>query len=267
VAKRITIQLVGAKNDQGDVRLGDFVDQLSVIKKALFERERLVSRTEQPQIDYKIVGLRRESPATIVLEPIALNGTRGYAEKVVAGFSRELRLIRREAKIVDEPDVHRLEAYRRIGHRSDNLIAKVKIAVGKSPVTIDHVFKENVDKILGPDELVEGTISGMLEAVNFHNANKFTLYPPIGARKINGTFDPTLRPKIKEAIGNFVTVLGKLRYKQWSPFPHGMIAEDVDIHEPDASLPSLSELRGAFAGITGDRNSVEFVDTLRDESW
>ena len=43
------------------------------------------------------------------------------------------------------------------------------------------------------------------------------------------------------------------------------MAEVVDIHEPDSALPSLTELRGAFAGNLGQLNSAEFVDQLRNE--
>jgi hypothetical protein len=266
VAKRITIQLVGTADAKGNVRLTDFVDQLGLIKRALSERERLVSGIDRPKIEYKVVDLHH-SDATIVLEPIALNGSSEYADKIVSGFSEELRVIKREGKLTDEPDFHRLEAYTRIGERPDNLISKVRISVGRKPVTIDRAFKENVEKILGPDEFVQGTISGMLEAVNFHNTNRFTLYPTIGPYKIAGTFDESLRGKVKEGIGRFVTVIGKLRYKQWSSFAHGVIAEDVDTHEPDSELPTLSDLRGAFAGATGDKSSVEFVEQVRNEGW
>ena len=82
---------------------------------------------------------------------------------------------------------------------------------------------------------------------------------------MSGTFDPQLRGEIKKAIGNFVTVAGKLRYKAWSPYPHGVIAELVDIHEPDSELPTLTDLRGAFGGSTGALNSAEFIDQLRHE--
>jgi hypothetical protein len=144
----------------------------------------------------------------------------------------------------------------------------VKIRSGNNVVTIDERFKRNLNDIVGPDEFAEGSVAGMVEAVNFHNANKFTLYPMLGARKISGTFErDKLRPKIKDAIGNFVTIFGRLRFKAWADFPHGIIAEDIDVHEPDFRLPTLTELRGAFSGMTRDMSSVAFVDRLRNEDW
>jgi hypothetical protein len=265
--QKITIQLVGDKSDNGDVRLPDFIDQLKAIRIALTERERLVSGAEYSRIEYKIVDLHH-SDATVVLEPIVREESTALARQVLNGFSDELRLIKREAKITDEPDVDRLLAYNRIGHRSDNHIFKVKITIGRKPVVIDTKFKKNIEKILGPDEFVEGTVDGMLEAVNFHNTNKFTLYPLIGARKVVGTFtEVRLRERVREGIGRYVTVIGKLRYKQWAAFPHGVVAEDIDVHELDSQLPTLSDLRGAFAGATGEKDSLEFVEQIRNESW
>lgn len=270
VARRITIQFVGAEDKHGDVRLADFIDQLRTIRTALHERERMVSHSDQPQIEYKIVDLHH-SNATVVLEAVPLNGAldgaRSYVDKVVNGFSEELRTIKREGKIVDEPDIDRLQAYSRIGERRDNLIATIRVTVGRKAVTIDRKFKENVSKILGPDELIDGSVSGMLEAINIHNTNRFTLYPTIGPKKIAGTFDNSLRAQVKQGIGSFVTIAGKLRYKQWSSFPHGVIAEEIDVHEPNSELPKLSELKGAFAGVTNGKNSIEFVAQIRDESW
>jgi hypothetical protein len=270
VANRITIQIVGDEMDRKDVRLDDFIDQLKDVKKALFENELAITGKDSPTIEYKVVDLRHSSPATVVLEPVLIGPqtTRmdpQFVRQVVGGFATELRSIKKNGELVRDPDLARLLAYQKIGVQENNRISKVKIGVGGRTVTIDDVFKRKLEAIVGPDEFAEGTIDGMLEAVNFHNANKFYLYPLIGPKRVTGTFRERLRPKIKEAIGSLVTIQGRLRYKAWSQYPHGVMAEVVDIHEPDSALPTLTELRGAFAGSIGNLNSVEFVDQLRNE--
>ncbi len=267
--KRIVIQFIGAASDKEDVRLTDLIDQLHAVRRALRETDLMLSGRREPMLDYKVVDLRHSSPATVTLEPVAITEVPlRYADRVSTGFSAELRMIRREGKLLAEPDLPRLAAYESIGTAKNNLIQKVKIAVDRKVVTIDGVFKRNVEKIIGPDELSEGSVAGMLEAVNFHNTNKFTLYPTLGPRKVSGTFESEkLRSKVKDAIGSFVTVFGRLRFKAWANFPHGIIAEDIDIHEPDSMLPTLTELRGSFSGMTGDMSSVAFIDRLRNEDW
>jgi hypothetical protein len=266
--KRITIQLVGSLSDKEDVRLSDLIEQLRVVKKALLENERVL--TEHPILDYKVVDLRHNSPATIVLEPVGSDGIQPantYISQVLTDFSNELRAIKRDGKLLREPEINRLEAYQQLGHQKDSLITKLRIVIDRKAVTIDENFNGKIEDILGPDELIEGSISGMLEAVNFHRTNKFTLWPMLGPRKIAGTFAPDLRPKVKDAIGRFVTVPGQLRYKAWSPFPHGVVAEDIDPHLLDSELPTLSELKGAFPELTGGLTSVEFVERIRNEGW
>ncbi len=271
---RITIQFVGSAFDQKDVRLEDFIDQLSRIKKALNEAEMSLSGLETATIDYKIVGLRHHSPSTVVLEPIQLNGRPPVVElpEVPIYFAAELQSIKRDAKLLRAPDLSRLEAYMGIGMRSirrrNSVIDGVKISVQGKTVTIDQKFKENLSVIVGPDEVSEGSISGMLEALNIHNTNRFTLYPSIGPGSVKGTFPAHLRPQIKQGLECFVTISGSLKFKAWSELPHAIFAEAIDIHEPDSDLPKLAEMRGAFSGIIGDSNSAEFVDGLRiNEGW
>ena len=269
MANRITIQLIGGESDHKDVRLNDFIEQLKYVKRALAENELTISRAERTTLDYKVVDLRHSSPATVVLQPVPIDGlpTPGLADEVVSSFARELRLIRREGKLLHDPELPRLQAYEEIGAKQKSRITAVRIRAARNVVTIDQKFKNKLNQILGPDEYAEGSITGMLEAVNFHNTNKFTLYPPLGPKKIMGTFPAQLRPAVKDAIGSFVTVSGKLAYKAWSPYPHGVVAENLDVHEPESELPTLTELRGAFAGVTGDLNSVEFVVRIRNEEW
>jgi hypothetical protein len=271
--KRLTIELVGSSADKRDVRLDDFIAQLQTVKKALRETEIAVSGNDEPALDYRVVDLRHSSPSTVVLEPISLNGALPpeLIADVLKTFTAELRLIKREGRLLTEPDLARLQAYQDLGVKTNNRIETVKIRSGRTVVTIDEKFKRKLASIVGPDEFVHGTISGMLEAVNFHNTNRFVVFPVLGPKRVVGQFPMNLRPKIKEAIGNYVTVFGKLRYKAWSDYPHGVIAEDVDIHEAESDLPTLTKLRGAFTGELGPphthMNSAEFIDKLRDEEW
>jgi len=267
--RRLTITIVGARSDKQNVRFGDFLSQLNHIKRALKEMEIGISGGNEASVDYKVVDLRHDSPATVVLEPVAANGVTDEAlmARIVTVFAAELRQIKRDGSLAIEPDLERLSAYREIGATADSKVDTVTIRSGRQAITIDGLFKKKLEALIGPDEHAEGDISGMLDALNFHNTNKFYLYPAIGPKKITGTFAVGLRSLIKEAAGQYVTVTGRLKFKAWSPFPHGITARKIDIHDSEANLPTLTELRGAFAGVTGGLSSADFVDKLRDESW
>jgi hypothetical protein len=269
MSKRITIQLIGAA-DAERLRLQDFLDQLETVKKALRETERSVSGEDDSVLEYQVVDLSHASPFTVVIEAVPANGSPeapALIPRVVKTFGDELRLIRTRGKLLRDPDLARLSMYQQIGVTKKNQIGKVMIKAGRSRVTVDETFKQKLDKIVGPDQLADGTISGMLEAVNFHNTNRFTIYPPLGPKRVAGNFPQDLRARVKEAIGSFVTVSGILRYKSWSPYPHGVVAREIDVHEPESELPTLSDVRGVLRGSTGNLNSAEFIDNLRHEDW
>ena len=268
MAKRITVKFIGSATDKQDVRLSEFIDQLGGIKKALRENERSVSGEEDVALDYKIVDLRHNSPSEMVLEPVPIRPIpKGYESEVVGGFAKDLRDIRQRGKTYFEPELNRLQAYQDIGARKAGQLTSMQISIGRTSVMIDDVFQGKLEKIVGPDEFMQGSISGYLEAVNFHNTNRFTVYPNLGPKKVVGKFPAHLRSQVKDAIGSFVTVEGKLAYKSWAPFAHAIVATEIRLHKPDDQLPTLFDLKGTMPDLTGKESSVEFIERIRDEGW
>ena len=268
MAKKITIRFVGAASDRQNVRLTDFIAQLESIKKALRENERLITGDDDPSLDYKIVDLRHNSPAEMDLEPVHLRDVpKSLGSEVLAAFGTELRTIRKRAATTKDPELGRLQAYQDMGHQRNAALSELQIRVGRTRVTIDDKFHGNLEKILGPDEFVSGSVSGFLEAINIHNTNRFAIYPTLGPKKIAGRFRSELRQAVKQAIGSFVTAEGRLAYKSWAPFPHAIEAARIIPHRPDSELPSLFDLKGTIPNLTGKESSIEFVERVRNENW
>ena len=53
----ITVEMEGIEADGGNVRLGEFIEELTAIKNALRRTERLVVKIDAQVVDYKIVNL------------------------------------------------------------------------------------------------------------------------------------------------------------------------------------------------------------------
>src|SRR5437762_2102207 len=119
MAATITIQIVGAELDNRNVRFSELITQLEAVKVALKETEVCLIGGEQRIIplDYRVVDLRHSSPSTLELEPIVENGNRDYANRVLKGFTTELRRIRAHQRLIAKPEIHRLIAYKEIGPR------------------------------------------------------------------------------------------------------------------------------------------------------
>ncbi len=252
----LTIQLIGADSDGNDVRFSELITQLEAVKTALGESESCLSQgnVENP-LDYRVVDLRHSSPATLVLQPIVENRTSQYTDRVLKAFTFELRRIRERQKLIQQPEMGRLTAYKGIGKKPQSHIREVRIGLQEGATVrqaiIDEKFKDNLKVILGPDIIAHGAVSGRLEYLNLHNTRKFRLYPIIGPKRVNGTFREEQRGVIRNGMDQYVTVLGKLKYKTWDDFPYEVHAEEIQIHEPDEKLPTFNDLKGIAPQMTG----------------
>jgi aspartyl/asparaginyl-tRNA synthetase len=106
----------------------------------------------------------------------------------------------------------------------------------------------------------------MVEQINLHNGqNVFTIYPALEQGKVRCVFPKELRRKAIEAVGNYVTVEGRLKYKKGNEQPYEIEVEDIEIYPPEEDLPKLSDLRGLAADAFGNKSSEEVVREIRDE--
>ena len=124
-----------------------------------------------------------------------------------------------------------------------------------------------MDEIIGPDVYSFGDISGRLESVNLHNVLRCVIFPTVGPAKVSCEFKPDLRAKVKAALDNYVTISGRLRYKQIDKFPYAIDAKHIDIHEPIGDLPKMNDLRGISLNSTEGMSAEEFVRSIRDANW
>ncbi len=268
-AGRITLTIEGSSVDHGHVRLSDFLEELEALKEALRQTERSVFNAD-PQLYYRIVDASHSSPLRMVIEavpPKPGKKARASAKRVISAFTKSVIEIkrRRRPKNLDLPV---LEAYRGLGATLGKHVEALTISDPRGKVIpIDSVFKENIVDVIGPDQFSVGSITGRLEKLNVHNTSRFEIYPTVGPHKLICTFDDSQLDVVRRAIKRYVTVTGRLRYKQWANFPHAIDTKHIDIHEMDDELPTLEDMRGIAPRATGDLSSEEFVRRMRDEDW
>lgn len=266
--KTITIRLIGSDKDGGDVRLSDFLEKLEAFSDALRQTERSISGLSSNFIYYKVVNLTHRSPATITLEAVASQSAPVSARIVTSNFIAGVRSIRNKRKAPASADLSMLQSYRALAIAPNRNIQRVEIVeTSKKVIPIDSVFTRQVDEIIGPDAYSYGEISGRLESVNLHNTLKCVIFPSVGPQKVACVFKPELRGKVKTALDNYVTISGRLRYKQIDKFPYAIDAKDIDIHEPHDDLPKLNDLRGISPNSTEGMSAEAFVRSLRNANW
>jgi len=275
---RITVQLQGSFEDDWHVTLSAFLSQLEAIKAALKQTERLVSGEDEPSVYYRIIDLHHSSPATVVLEAVsrsnqpqreAKKNTRlaqrvDYSQATVRRFFSSLKQIRDKKQAPAKADLQALEAYRNLAGPLDKKISGLKLIDSEESVDIDRTFQSAIDEIIGPDELVQGTICGMLEKINLHNVTRFDIYPTIGPKQVACDFGPTLRDSVIKAVDQYVCVGGKLRYKRLEQFPYAVNVEMIDVLPPEEQLPTLFDVRNMAPDLTRGLSIGEFLEAIRD---
>lgn len=264
--KRITIRLRGLDEDNGDVRLNDFVQQLDILKKALLETQKLFS--EKSFTYFKIVELQQNSPAQIVLEAVS---NRIEDEPKTQVLVDKFFVSLTEIDKGNYPEGFTYEtfcAYRDLTSlREKKRLTEVVISRNGDNPSYLHDFSRNIEKIMGSDEFEFGSYTGMLEAINIHNQNVFYVYSTSHLPKLKCNFPNNLKKEAISAIGKYVTIYGnkKLKPNIGDGIPYEMYVQEIEVHPDEDKLPKLSELRGLSSSIIEGTKSEDFVRGIRNE--
>lgn len=241
------MEIRATEQEDGYLRLSEFLKQLDAIKAALKHTERLLSGSDDRSVYYRIVSLSYFSPARMVLEERALTTPNRrptlpripIAKRLVSG----LKQIDHQ-RTPKGADLAALEAYRNVGTLVGPHVREVSMRVGDQEVLIGTSFAEKIEKIIGPDEIMEGSITGILLAINLHNTTRFEIYPAVGPRKVVCDFPAAMKKQVIDGLDRNVRVYGKLKYKHWADFPHAISASDLEVFPPEDELPTILDLRG-----------------------
>lgn len=262
---RITMRLTGLDDDEGDVRLGEFVLQLEILKKALTETQKLISGV---QIAYfKVVDLRQNSPAQIVIEAVPVKPEHETeTRRLVDDFFSNIISID-NGKSPEGFNYETFDAYKDLTSlREKKKLTEIVISRNGNQPNYLLDLSRKIDGIVGTDEYEMGTYSGMLESINIHNQNTFHIYPLAYFPKLKCHFPLPLRADAISAIGRYVTVFGEKKFKSnmVNGLPYEMFAQKIEVHPDETDLPTLSQLRGIAPNITGGKSSEDFIRGIRN---
>jgi hypothetical protein len=266
--KRITIQLKGDPADDGHLRLSDFIAQLDAIKGALTTLEENLTGTGKRSIYYRVIDLRHSSPATIALDAIPTKDARqDITSLVVDSFVDGIKKIR-QGIAPQGFGYETFESFKKLAQPMRKRVTELSIESDGEKAEVTKDIEAEIDKIVGPDEITRGSISGTLEFFNVHaGVNHFRIYPIVGPRKVDCHFTKDLLQKALAGVTRYVNVEGELRYKSAEPFAYAVNVMDIEIFPDEEQLPSIMDLRGIAPRATGDLSSEEFVRSIRDAQW
>ena len=267
--RKVIVQLKGNPLYDEHIHLHDFISQLDAIRNALFHLGEHIAEPGSPGIQYRIIDLSHKSPDTIILEAIPASKGKDVSPLVVAAFVKGIKEIK-EGRLPEDFDYDLLQSFKRIGSPNHfrNPLFEVTIATESEKVDIAESLENEIERLVGPDEIIQGTISGTLEQINIHaSANIFRIYPIIGPKKVDCHFKKDKLDKAISGINRYVDIRGELRYKRREKFPYAIDVTDMEIFPDEKDLPSIFDLRGIAPNATGDIKSEDFVKRIRDAAW
>lgn len=266
---RITLRIEGPPSGQDNVRLSDFLEELEALRKTLRKTEEVLSG--RTLLEWHIVDLRHNSPATVVLEPFLEDfslPTAGedWGGTVVGGFFDFLRALSAQ-EAPSELDSDALEAFGELAATSRKRRIRAIISNEiEPPIEIAPTIETTVRAVLAPTMKALGAVKGRLEFLNIHGeSNVFRIYSPLLPRYIECQFPENLLSEARDALGFRVEVAGLLMYHTRDVYPRSIVVDSLRRLAEDKDLPRLTELRGVDPDATGEMSSEDFVRAMRSE--
>lgn len=259
---RVKLIVDGLDQDEGDVRLEVFVKELQKLQSALARADESVADGERCSY-FAIVGLSHSSPATIELEARVIKNRQDYRDSAIKILTDAIASVER-GEFTPDADYELLADIR-------ELAAPVGTSLRSAHLVVDgasHYLTENIatkiNTFLADQEECFTTVEGMLERVNVHDdANVFTIFPYVGAKRVKCHLPQELADKGLSAIRRRVAVSGVAKYRKFAAFPHEIQADDLQIYNVEDDLPTFDDLRGMAPDATGTMSAEDFVREMR----
>lgn len=230
----ISIKLSGPHRQLPD--LSDFVTVCTALRKCLKNVSRCVSGSE---VEYRLCDLRAGS-AVVAVAPTVGAVSDSILFDVSFTFERTIRDIRDGHEIDRRLDFQALRSFE--GFCKPLRKKDVSLEIAGHALGNDYVSR--IAELLEASSPSFGSVSGMLETVSVHLRTRFILYPPIPGEGIECSFGGDELSGVVAAIGQKVTVFGKLFYARTKSFPVRVDVEHFEVDPPDDELPSLLTARG-----------------------
>ena len=260
----ITLQ-IRAPDRGGDILLSDFNKEVEAFTRALESADVVLSGCNARTLEFRIVDLHH-STATIEIDATPIQSSVDQRDNIANAFFAGLKEIQEYARPPRNFTSSLIDALRGLSAPVGFGIAETLITWGDRAASISVEFKKRIQDMAVPDDSESGEISGMMEMVNLHNKeNKFRLFPIIGPNYLVCSFEDELLPKVKAGLGRYVFVRGIIYYRFGEKYPYRLAANDIDIPENEANLPTFESLRGIAPDLTDGLPSEVFIQRIRDE--
>lgn len=255
MSARVKLIIHASGGDTNDVAASDFLKQVAALRELV-----LLSVHDTEAVEARIVGLSRNSPAMIELEAFWRADQRPLDIDNYFGSVRRVLEAGAAPKELGRPVFNALKEFVSVVGKG---VSQSILQIDEQEIRVEQYARQRVESVIEPDYTVEGTVDGMLEAVNIHgNRNQFVLYPIIGPTRVNCFFPDEMLDKVRPVLGKYAIVTGQLKYRWRENFPFEARASELECVE-ESDQPSVPDIIGIAPNATGGELSENFIRELR----
>jgi hypothetical protein len=260
--ERLTIRLGGK---DGTVPIGSFLFTIQRALGVLKEIDRELSESGQPELRWRIVAARMQSPLEMTIEGVPKVGSerRVHPRKVVDSYLKGLSVLKRSAIAPPVFSDAALEGTKSLTSVVNDGLSVLEFrGSGKTKLVADQRLVDNVEDVLKTRYYYEhATLDGRLEVVDIHATPKFSIFHELDDHK---TVCDMPAERIDEAISLFgkrVAVRGLVKFNRQGK-PLRIKVEELRRLRDSAELPKFKDVEGIR--FTGGEASTEYMRKLRD---
>jgi hypothetical protein len=265
----LTIHIEGHPGHRGNALAHALVEKMRRLLSALGQAERKYIGKPARQTDYEVTSAGKVNPTHLTFHPVprqmsydpipAFEWTFEQIERIATGEDVDERvdavLARTLAEIAEKK-------------REDDY-SRLWISVDDKVVNFDEQFRIRSETLAARKVEIEtsprwfvgvsyGSIVGDLRQVaDIDGEHQFVIVPRVGAERIDCTFPEDKRDEMSKYLFRTVRVIGKLHYKEDSPFPTRVDMDDIEAVSPLENPPHLLDIRGIFRGIERSTDDLE----------
>lgn len=249
--KTVSVVITPSAESRDSIAASDFVRQVDAL------RELLALAGAASASPPRITRLEMNSPALVVFETDAMP----------ARFDQFFADLDAVATRGEAPPFLSRAAFDTLKDFSSAVgksVGKAEIKIGGRSIVVDVAARKRIDAAFGADTSSEGTVDGMLEAINVHGkSNIFALYPVVGANRVACKFDDAMLAKVRPALGRYVEIRGELKYRWREKFPFEAVATHISVLPSWDEQPSFVDIVGMAPDATGGEPAEEFTRKAR----
>ncbi len=158
---RITLSFDGMENENGHIRLNDFIAELGRFVEIARQAEEVVAGKKERSVYYRIIDLKHSSPATITLESCLKDPKTDIREQILNEIAETMNSLITGKEIKGSEKFYLVESIRNFAEPIGKNLSRLNLSFNQNKIDLDREFKAKANLYVAPEESCKSSFRGM----------------------------------------------------------------------------------------------------------